>query len=216
MVHPSTPSRRRRRPGEFLAAGALLALMIAGCSSGDDSSSTTSTTSRGTGDLAAACSEVDLAPVETAAADLADAQTTLEAAAGNEAEFASATAVFLDKGSVMFSSLATALDAFFDELAQASGQSAIADVTDDFTTAAADFSALAPEIRAAGTVTSDDIATIQRVGTKFDRFAGYVNAGSPSGDELRRIPECETMIRNLDQATAAISAADGDDEIVID
>lgn len=219
MLRRSTTSRRRWRPAALLAAGGLLAWTFVGCSSGDDSASTTSTVSPssnnndGTEELATACSEVDLTPVETSAAELAEAQLTLEAAAGNEAEFAAATVAFLEKGSVMFSSLATALDVFFDELARASGQSAIADVTDDFTTTANDFSALAPEINSAGMVTGDDIATIQAVNARFDKFAEYVNPGSPSGDDLQRIPACKTMIRNLDAVTSAISAADGQDEL---
>jgi len=219
MLLPSTSVSRRGRPAALLVAGVLLAWTVVGCSSGDDSASTTSTGNAGSSEsggadaLAASCSEVDLASVETSAAELAEAQVTLEAAVGDEAEFAAATVAFLEKGSVMFSSLATALDAFFDELAQASGQSAIADVTDDFTGAAADFSALAPEITAAGSVTGDDIAAIQAVDTRFERFAEYVNPGSPSGDDLQRIPACQTMVRNLDAVTSAISAADGQDEL---
>ena len=219
MIHPPTTVTRRRRPVALLAAAVLLAGTIAGCSSGDDSASTTSTTSADSGEtsaLATACREVDLAPITKSAADLDQARRTLEAAAGNDAEFTAATIAFLGTGQVFFTALATALDPFFDELARASGQSAVADVTADFATAADDFAALAPEIEAAGKVTPEHIAAIQAVNTKFDRFAEYVNAGSPSGDELRQIPTCTAFLRNLDETTSAISAADGKDELDTD
>lgn len=221
MLHPSTtPRRRRGRPAALLAVGVLLAWTIAGCSSGDDSASTTSTSkvsassngdSNGSGDteaLATACREANLAPVETAAADFADASVTLEAA-DSEAAVTAAAVTLLDTGSALFSSIATALDDFFTELAQASGQSAIADIPDDFRTAADDFSALATDINDAGTVTEDDIATIEEVGQRFDELGSNIESGSPGGDELRRVPACETLIRNFEGVFATLEGDSG-------
>lgn len=62
-------------------------------------------------------------------------------------------------------------------------------------------------------MTQDDLAEIQAVNTKFDRFVEYLNPGSPSGDDLRQIPACKTLLKNLDTATSAISSADGQDEL---
>lgn len=209
-------SARRGHPVVLLAVGLLFAATLAGCSSSTDSASTTSTTenrSEGTQGLSTVCSETDLASVQDSAAALDEAELALRAAAGNDGEFTSATVAFLREGERFFSSLATTLDPFFAELAQESGLGAIAALTEDFTTAADDFAALAAEIEAAGTVTQEDIAEIQAVNTRFDTFAGYVNPGSPSGDELRQIPACTTFLRNLDTATSAISSADGQDEL---
>lgn len=194
----------------------MFAVAITGCSSSSDSASTTSTTGSGSGgteELSSVCSATDLAPVQESAAALDEAQLTLRAAAGNDEEFTSATVAFLKKGNIFFSSLATVLDPFFAELAQQSSLSAIADLTDDLTTAANDFTALANEIESAGAVTQDDLAEIQAVNTKFDRFVEYLNPGSPSGDDLRQIPACKTLLKNLDTATSAISSADGQDEL---
>lgn len=194
----------------------MFAVAITGCSSSSDSASTTSTTGSGSGgteELSSVCSATDLAPVQESAAALDEAQLTLRAAAGNDEEFTSATVAFLKKGNIFFSSLASVLDPFFAELAQQSSLSAIADLTDDLTTAANDFTALANEIESAGAVTQDDLAEIQAVNTKFDRFVEYLNPGSPSGDDLRQIPACKTLLKNLDTATSAISSADGQDEL---
>jgi len=215
MIRSLLPSAHRVRFAALVTVtGTLMIGTIAGCSGDSDSASTTTTTTDGaTGDLATICSEVDLAPITKSAADLKQAEVTLRAAAGNEAEFASATVAFLGKGQIFFSSMATALDPFFAGLAEESGQSAIANVTDAFRSAAEDFAALAPEIESAGRVTSADITEIQSESAKFVKFAEYVNPGSPSGDALRQIPTCTTLMRNLDRATGAISAADGKDEL---
>ena len=217
-------------PVALVAVGLLLAGAITGCSSSDDSASTTSITATSTSDststtsttdntsgetqqLAAVCSAIDLASVEANAAALDEAELVLRAAAGNEGEFAVATSAFLEEGNVFFLSLATVLDPFFAALAQESGLVAIADLTDDFTTAASDFAALATGIESAGAVTPEDLVAIQAVNDRFSSFAEYVNPGSPSGDELRQIPACKTFLKNLDTVTAAISAADGQDEL---
>ena len=107
----------------------------------------------------------------------------------------------------------TSIDTFFDESALASGPSAIADTPDDLRAAADNFSQLAADIGKAGTVTGNDIVTIQAIGTRFDEFGFEFEAGSPGGDECRRIPACETLVRNLDVATSAASATDEEDEI---
>lgn len=216
MFRVPITSARRGRPVALLAAGLMFAVAITGCSSSSDSASTTSTTGSGSGgteELSSVCSATDLAPVQESAAALDEAQLTLRAAAGNDEEFTSATVAFLKKGNIFFSSLASVLDPFFAELAQQSSLSAIADLTDDLTTAANDFTALANEIESAGAVTQDDLAEIQAVNTKFDRFVEYLNPGSPSGDDLRQIPACKTLLKNLDTATSAISSADGQDEL---
>lgn len=208
MHHLSAASRRRVRLATAVATGTLLASMIAGCSSNDVSDESGEAVG-----LASTCSDVDLSAVETAATELDGAVETLWAAEGDEAAFATSTVAFLEKGSVLFSSLAVALDPLFEELARTSGQSDIADVTNDFTTAEATFSAIASEISAAGKVSADDIVAIQDVGNGFDDFFQVVNSGSPTGDELAGIPACETMIRQLDLVTTNISAADGQDEL---
>jgi len=216
MFRDPVTAARRGRPAALLVVGLLLAASIAGCSSSSDSTSTTSTSDDGSGGtrgLSTVCSETDVASVQESAAALDEAQLALRAAAGNDGEFTAATIAFLRQGELFFSSLATALDPFFAELARESGLDAIADLTDDFTTAADDFTTFANEIESAGTVTQEDIAAIQEVNTRFDTFAGYVNPGSPSGDELRQIPACATFLRNLDSATSAISSADGQDEL---
>jgi hypothetical protein len=216
MARVLITSARGGQPVALLAVGLLLAVLLAGCSSSTDSASTTSTTenrSEGTQGLSTVCSETDLTSVEGSAAALNEAEMTLRAAAGNDGEFTSATIAFLREGEVFFSSLATTLDPFFAELAKESGLGAIVALTEDFTTAADDFAALATDIEAAGTVTQEDIAEIQAVNMRFGDFAGYVNPGSPSGDELRQIPACTTFLRSLDTATSAISSADGQDEL---
>lgn len=232
MFQPFMSSQSRlRRTMAVLATAMLLAWTIPGCSTSNegDGGQTVDTVKRqasetsrpaeevkptsGTEDLATVCSEADLTSVENASAGFADAQRDLMAAIGDEPAFASATVVLLDKGVVLFSSIASTLDTFFDELAQTSGQSAIADTPDDLRTAADRFSVLATDIEKAGTVTGDDIAAIQAIGTMFDEFGSDFESGSPGGDEVRQIAACETLVRDLDVATSAASATDGDDEI---
>jgi hypothetical protein len=201
----STTLLRRGRFAAVLAAGLLLAATFAGCTSSSDSEGTTT--------LATACREVDLAPVETAASDFHSAELVLVDAFGNEAALTAAMVAFLAKGSVFFTSMASSLDVFLDELARASNVRALSGKTDVWNETAGDFTALATDVSAAGTVTSDDIAVLLGVQAKFDPFLRAINPGSPSGNLLRRIPACKTLIRNIDAATSIISADDGEDEI---
>jgi hypothetical protein len=224
-----------RRTTVILAAGTLLASTFAGCSSSSETSSSETSSSETSSsetsssetsssetsssetsefeDLSEACREADLAQVEKASSDLYQAQLAIKAAGSDEVSFASATVAFLNKGSVFFSAMATDLDAFFDELSQASGQSSLTDVTDGFRATADEFTALASEIDSSGTVTSEQIAAIMAVNSQFDGFVTAVNSESPSGDLLRQIPDCKTFVRDLDLATETISAADEVDEL---
>jgi hypothetical protein len=201
----STTLPRCGRPAVLLAAGILLASAFAGCSSGSESG--------GTKNLAADCRNVDLSKIESAASNISQAQKALEAAGSSGAGFTSATVVFLNKGSVFFSTMATTLDTFFIDLAKATGQSDLTDIIDDFSITADEFTALSAKISSADTVTAADIAAIMEVNSRFDNFAVAVDAGSPSGDMLKEIPDCKTFLRNLDLATETISAADGTDEL---
>ncbi len=105
------------------------------------------------------------------------------------------------------------LGTFFNDLAKATGQSDLANIINDFSTTADEFTVLSAKIKSANTVTAADIAAIMEVNTRFDKFAVAVSSGSPSGDMLKEIPDCKTFLRELDLATQAISAADGTDEL---
>jgi len=201
----STALLRRRRFVAVLAVGLLLTVTFAGCSSGGDGEGTTK--------LATACREVDLAPVETAASDFHAAELILVDAFGDEAALPSAMVTFLAKGSVFFSAMASSLDGVLDELARESDVRALSGKADVWNATAEEFTALAADVRTAGTVTSGDIAVLLGVQKRFDPFLRAINPGSPSGNVLRRTPACEKMIRNLDAATSIISADDGEDEI---
>jgi hypothetical protein len=109
--------------------------------------------------------------------------------------------------------MATTLDTFFTDLAKTTGQSDLADIVDDLSTTADEFTALSAKINSADTVTADDIAAIMGVNSRFDKFVVALDSGSPSGDMLKEIPDCKTFLRNLDLATQSISAADGTDEL---
>ena len=183
----------------------MLAAVFAGCSSSSESG--------GTKNLAADCRNADLSAIESAASDMSQAQQALEAAGSSGAGFTSATVVFLNKGSVFFSAMATTLDTFFTDLAKTTGQSDLADIVDDLSTTADEFTALSAKINSADTVTADDIAAIMGVNSRFDKFVVALDSGSPSGDMLKEIPDCKTFLRNLDLATQSISAADGTDEL---
>ena len=200
---------RGGRTAGFLAAGILLASTFAACSSGSSSSSE----SGGSKDLAADCRNVDLSAIKNAASEISQAQLDLKAAGTSGPAFASATVVFLNKGSVFFSTMATTLGTFFNDLAKTTGQSDLTNIINDFSTTADEFTVLSAKIKSANTVTAADIAAIMEVNTRFDKFAVAVDSGSPSGDMLKEIPDCKTFLRELDLATQAISAADGTDEL---
>ena len=200
---------RGGRTAGFLAAGILLASTFAGCSSGSSSSSE----SGGSKALAADCRNVDLSAIKNAASEISQAQLDLKAAGTSGPAFASATVVFLNKGSVFFSTMATTLETLFNDLAKTTGQSDLANIINDFSTTADEFTVLSAKIKSANTVTAADIAAIMEVNTRFDKFAVAVDSGSPSGDMLKEIPDCKTFLRELDLATQAISAADGTDEL---
>jgi hypothetical protein len=201
---------RGGRTAAFLATGILLASTFAGCSSGSSSSSSESD---GTKVLAADCRNVDLSAIKNAASEISQAELDLRAAGTSGPAFASATVVFLNKGSVFFSTMATTLGTFFNDLAKATDQSDLANIINDFSTTADEFTVLSAKIKSANTVTAADIAAIMEVNTRFDKFAVAVGSGSPSGDMLKEIPDCKTFLRELDLATQAISAADGTDEL---
>lgn len=216
MQHLPVRSRRRRwRAPAVLAIGVFLPWTLLGCSGGDDSASTTTSVVRASSNggggntegLETACREADLGTVEDAAADFAAAQAALGTTAG-EAAGAAATVELLDKGSVLFSAMASSLGDFFTALADALGQSSIADIPDGFRAAADDFSALATDINDAGTVTEADISSIEDVGAQFDELGETIESGSPGGDELRRVPACETFIRNFESVFDNIEGTD--------
>lgn len=213
MLHPSTTvGRRRRRPAALLVMGTLLLGLAVGCSGSNDSASTTTastvtaSTSAGVEDLAAACREVDLVPIQQAADDFVAAEAALDVATSEQA-VTTAFVTLLDKGSVLFSTMASSLEDLFGALADAARQPALADVPDGFRTAADDFSALATDINEAGTITEADVSRIDEVGASFDELDALVEPGSEGGQELRRVPACETFVRNFE---AVFADLDGD------
>ena len=213
MPHPPTTSRRRRwRAPALLAVGILLPWSLLGCS-GDDEATTTTTTptvtanrGEGTEALATACREVDLGPIEEAASRFVAAEAAADAAT-TEAEATTAVVGLLDAGSVLFSTMASSLDDLFSALADAAGEPAIADLPDGFRTAADDFSTLATDISDAGTISDADVTRIDEVGSQFDELGAVVESGSEGGQELRRVPACETFVRNFE---AVFTSLEGD------
>lgn len=203
----------------MLAIGALLVWTAAACSSGDDTASTTTETTKvtadsngGSGDtdaLAAACRNVDLQPVEAAAANFVAAESAIDAAQ-SESEAATAIVGLLDRGSTLFATMASSLEDLFVALAEASGQPGIADVPDGLRTAADDFSTLATDISDAGTVTEADIARIDEVSVGFDELGENFESDSSGGQQLRRVPACETFVRNFEAVFADLEGTSTD------
>jgi len=204
MSHrPATRRTHRRRAAALLAAGALLVWTAASCSSGDEGASTTSTSrvtadsDQSTDQVATACRDVDLAPIESAAGRFVTAEAAVEAAT-TEAEVTTAVVGLLDAGSTLFSTMASSLDDLFDALADAAGQPSLADVPDGFRSAADDFSTLATDVDDAGTITDADIARIDEISARFDDLGATVESDSEGGQQLRRVPACETFIREFE------------------
>ena len=227
MSHPpTTPRRRRLRPAALLAVGILSLWTFAGCSSGDDTAatSTTTVTASSGGDteaLAAACREADLDPIERAAGDFTAADGALNAA-GTEAEATSAFVTLLDAGSVLFSSMASSLAGVFDALADATGEPALADLPDALRNAADDFSALATDVSDAGTITEADVTRIDEISAELDEVGAITETESEGGQQLRRVPACETFLRNFEAIFTTLEGGDpgasdlGDDGVNTD
>jgi hypothetical protein len=182
----------------------MLAGAVVGCGENDDSISTATTAAQESPNgtdaveaLATACREVDLAPVEQAADGFVAAQAATDEAT-TEAEATTAIVDLLDSGSVLFSTMATSLAPLFESLAIAADQPSIAEVPGDFRAAADDFSTLATDIDEAGSLTDADIDRIDQVGERFDTLDDVIEAESDAGRELRRVPACETFIRNFE------------------
>ena len=212
MLH-NTPTRRRfRHPIVLLMAALMLGGALVSCGNDDDTASTTATAAPNPSDngdpteaLADACRETDLEPVEQAADRFLTAQSASDGAT-TESEVATAIVTLLDSGSVLFATMSTALTPLFDAIADAAEQPSIAEVPDRLLAAADDFSELASDIDDAGTLTEADVARIDEVGARLDEFDNVVEAESDAGQELRRVPACETFIRNFDAVFAGLDA----------
>jgi hypothetical protein len=216
MSHLSTTARRRRlRPAALLAVGVLSLWTLAGCSSGDDTSSNTPTTpvtASSGGDteaLAAACREADLGRIEEAAAGFAAADASLNAAV-SEAEATSAFVTLLDEGSVLFSAMASSLEGVFEALADATGEPALADLPDALRSAADDFSTLATDVSDAGTISEVDVTRIDEITAELDEIGAITETESEGGQQLRRVPACETFLRNFEAIFTTIEGDGGD------
>lgn len=153
--------------------------------------------------LADACRDADLSSIEQAADRFQGAQALIGDAA-TEAEVTGAIVGLLDAGSELFSTMATALSPLFAALADAAGNPSLADVPDTFRIAADDFSTLATDIDTAGTLTDADVARIDSVGERFDDVDAVIADDSDGGRQLRRIPACETFIRDFDAVFAGL------------
>lgn len=216
MSHSSAKTRGRRlRPAALLSVAVLSLWTLAGCSSGDDAASDTSTTSvtaSSGGDteaLATACREADLARIVEAAAGFATAEAALSAAT-TEADATPAFVRLLDSGSVLFSTMASSLEGVFDALADATGEAALADLPDALRSAADDFSTLATDVSDAGTISEADVTRIDEITAELDEIGTVTESGSEGGQQLRRVPACETFLRNFEAIFATLQGAGGD------
>jgi len=211
----TSPRRRRLRPAALLAVGALSLWTLAGCSSGDDTSSNTSTTpvtASSGGDteaLAAACREADLGRIEEAAAGFAAAEAALSGAT-TEADATPAFVRLLDAGSVLFSSMASSLEEVLGALADATGEPSFADLPDALRGAADDFSTLATDVSDAGTISEADVTRIDEITAELDEIGEIIETESEGGQQLRRVPACETFLRNFETIFATLEGAGGD------
>lgn len=206
MLTAPSPTGGLRHTLAGLVVAAALVVGATGCSGDTDTSATTAppVTAEGGGGantLATACRSVDLAPLEQAASRFAAAQLATSNVTTEE-ELTSALVALLDAGSALFASMATSLGDLFAALASATGQQAIADIPGDFRSAADDFSTLATDIDEAGEVTPAAIARIDEVGERFDAIDAAVEVDTEGGRELRRVPACETFIRDFEQVFA--------------
>lgn len=215
MLQTTSTHRRYWKPVALLMAALMMAGALVGCGGDDDTASTTTAaqTPDGGADavetLATECREVDLAEVEQAADRFLAAQNSTDDAT-TESEVATAIVTLLDAGSALFATMATSLTPLFDALADAAGQPSIAEVPDSLLAAADEFSELASDIDDAGTLTEADVARIDDVGTRLDELDNVIEVDSDAGRELRRVPACETFIRNFD---AVFAGLDGEGEI---
>lgn len=215
MLHSPSTRRRQWQAVALLMAALMMAGALVGCGNDDDTASTTTEGPSPDGDgdavetLATECRQVDLAEVEQAADRFLAAQSATDDAT-SESEVASAIVTLLDAGSALFATLSTSLAPLFDALADAAEQPSIAEVPDRLLAAADDFSELASDIDDAGTLTEADIARIDEVGARLDEFDNVVEAESDAGRELRRVPACETFIRNFE---AVFADLEGEGEI---
>lgn len=215
MQHPPTISRGRwLRPTAVLAVGVLALWTLAGCSGGEDTAatSTTTVTASSGGDteaLAAACREADLDPIERAAGDFAAADAALNAAV-TEAEATPAFVTLLDAGSVLFSSMASSLEEVFDALADATAEPTLADLPDALRSAADDFSTLATDVSDAGSISDVDVTRIDEITAELDEIGTITDTESEGGQQLRRVPACETFLRNFEAIFTTIEGDGGD------